>query len=76
VIHHDGTGHKVLVTFKHDVWLSVPPVWSPDSQAILINKSHDADKGTMDIYLLDLATLKLKKEFGNAPPVYGWVTAK
>jgi len=76
VIHPDGTGHKVLVTFKSDEWLSVPSVWSPDSQSILINKFHDPDKGTMDIYLLDIATLKLKKEFGDAPPVYGWAGAR
>ena len=76
VIHPDGTGHKVLVTFKPDDSLSVPPVWSPDSQSLLVNKFHDPDKGTMDIYLLDIATLKLKKEFGNVPPVYGWATVK
>ena len=76
VIHPDGTGHNVLVTFKPDESLSVPPVWSPNSQSILVNKSHDPDKGTMDIYLLDIATLKLTKKSGNVPPVYAWAAAK
>jgi Tol biopolymer transport system component len=76
VIHPDGTGHKVLATFKPDESLSVPPVWSPGSQSILVNKSHDSDKGTMDIYLLDIVTQQLAKKFGNVPPVYAWAAAK
>jgi Tol biopolymer transport system component len=54
----------------------VAPVWSPDSRTLLINKWHDEDKATMDIYLLDLATLKMSKKFGNTPPVFAWVAAK
>jgi WD40 repeat protein len=76
VIHPDGTGHKVLVSFNANESLTVPAVWSPNSKSLLVNKSHDTDKGTMDIYLLDIATSKLRKEFGNVPPVYGWVAAK
>ncbi len=76
VIHPDGTDHKVLVTFKSDESMSVPPVWSPGSQSILVNKSHDSDKGTMDIYLLDITTQQLTKKFGNVPPVYAWAAAK
>ena len=76
VIHSDGTGHKVLVTFKSDESMSVPPVWSPGSQSILVNKSHDSDKGTMDICLLDITTQQLTKKFGNVPPVYAWAAAK
>jgi dipeptidyl aminopeptidase/acylaminoacyl peptidase len=76
VIHPDGTGHRVLVAFKPDESLSVPSVWSTDSESILVNKSHDPDKGTMDIYLLDLTTLKLTKKFKNAPPVFAWAAAR
>jgi len=76
VIHPDGSGHNVLVTFNHDESLTVPPVWSPDSKSILVNKSHDYDKGTMDIYLLDITTQQLTKKFGNVPPVYAWAAAK
>ena len=50
----------------------MPPVWCPDSKAILVNKSHNFDKGTMDIYLLDIATQEPTKSFGNVPPVYAW----
>lgn len=76
VIYPDGTDHRVLVTFNHDESLTVPPVWSPGSDSLLVNKFHDPDKGTMDIYLLNIATLKLTKRFGNTTPVYGWVAAK
>ncbi len=75
-VHPDGTGHITLVTFNRDESLIVPPVWSPDSKSILVNKPHDYDRGTEDIYLLDIATLKLKKEFRDVIPVYGWIGSK
>lgn len=76
VIHPEGTGHSVLVTFNRDESLNVSPVWSPNSQSILVNKSHDNDKGTMDIYLLNPTTLGLTRKFKNTPPVFAWVAAK
>ncbi len=76
MIHADGTGHNVLVTFSHYESLNAPPVWSPDSKSLFVNKSHDSDKGTMDIYLVDISTQKLTKKFGNTPPVFAWVQAK
>jgi dipeptidyl aminopeptidase/acylaminoacyl peptidase len=76
VIHPDGTTHKVLVTFHRDESLNLPPVWSPNSESILINKYHDYDSGTMDIYVLDLASQKLTKKFAKTLPIYGWVAAK
>jgi dipeptidyl aminopeptidase/acylaminoacyl peptidase len=87
MIHPDGTGLKVLATrsgssFRYlfggrflDLFMEAP-VWSPDSKTILLNKLHDADKFTFDIYLLDLATLKMARKFRGAPPVYGWAAAK
>lgn len=71
----NGTDYKTLATFHRDESLTVPPVWSPDSRTILINRWRDEDKATMDIYLLDLATLKLTKKFANTPPVFAWVAA-
>jgi Tol biopolymer transport system component len=75
IMHPDGTGQRTLLTF-HNAVSRVAPVWSPDSRTLLINKWHDEDKATMDIYLLDLATLKMSKKFGNTPPVFAWVAAK
>lgn len=76
IVRPGGKDYKTLVTFRHDESLNVPPVWSPDSQSILVNKAHDYDKGTMDIYLLNPATLGLTRKFKNTPPVFAWVAAK
>lgn len=75
LIRPDGTDHKVLVTFNSEESLNVPPVWSPGSGSLLVNRYHDYDKGTMDIYLFELATQKLTKKFGIVPPVYAWAAA-
>jgi Tol biopolymer transport system component len=75
VVHPDGRGHRVLVTFKRDESLGVAPVWSPDPQSILLNRFHDYDKATMDIYLLNLGSLKLTKIFGNTVPIFAWAIA-
>lgn len=75
IMHPNGTGQKTLLTFR-DAVSRVAPVWSPDSRTLLINRWRDEDKATMDIYLLDLATLKMEKKFGNTPPVFAWVAAK
>ena len=76
VMRPDGAGARVLFTFHRDEALMVPPVWSPDSQALLINRWHDRDKGTMDIDRLDLATLRLTRIFRNVPPVYAWLKSE
>ena len=76
VVHPDGTAPRVLVTFHRGESLNLPPVWSPDSDSILINKYHDYDAGTMDIYVLDLANQMLTKKFAKTVPIYGWVSGK
>jgi Tol biopolymer transport system component len=76
IVRPDGRDYKTLVTFHSDESLNVQSVWSPDSQSILVNKAHDYDKGTMDIYLLNPATLELTRKFKNTPPVFAWVAAK
>jgi dipeptidyl aminopeptidase/acylaminoacyl peptidase len=72
----DGTGARILFTFHSDEALMVPPVWSPDSGTLLINRFRDKDKATMDIDALDLATLQLTRKFKNTPPVYAWRTTQ
>ncbi len=76
IVRPDGTDQRILTTFHHDESLNVPPVWSPDSAVIIINRFRDEDKATMDIYMLDLATLKLTKNFKNVPPVFSWARTR
>lgn len=76
LMHPDGSHSKVLATFRNDEDLHVPSVWSPDSKTILVNKFHDEDKATMDVYMLDIATLKLTKEFKASAPVFAWVNGR
>jgi len=76
IIRPDAKDYKTLITFHRDESLNVPPVWSPDSKTILLNRFRDEDRATMDIYMLDLANLKLTKKFQNTPPVYAWIKAK
>ena len=72
----DGTGSRVLTTFRSEVVPDLKPVWSPDSKELLINESRNPDKDTWNIYLLDLGTLKLTRKFEDTPPVFAWVEAK
>jgi len=72
----DGTGARILFTFHSDEALMVPPVWSPNSGTLLINRFRDKDKSTMDVDALNLATLRLTREFKNTPPVYAWIEAQ
>ena len=76
LVRPDGGDAKLLVTFDGDETPKLAPVWSPDSKTILINRFRDDLKATMDIYLLELDTLKLTRKFENTPPVFGWVDAK
>jgi Tol biopolymer transport system component len=52
------------------------PVWSPDSQALLIYTCRSQDYGIFDTYLVNLADHKSKRIFKDADPVYGWATDK
>jgi hypothetical protein len=36
----------------------------------------DPDTGTVDIYIVDVATGKATKRFKNVAPVYGWTVAR
>jgi dipeptidyl aminopeptidase/acylaminoacyl peptidase len=77
VIHPDGTGSRVLKLLKRDGDLGLPPVWSPDSTELLIQEPQDESVNPrMDIYMLNLATLKLKMTFRRIAPVYGWVRTR
>ncbi len=76
LMHPDGSGARVLMTLPRDESLMIPPVWSPDSQAILLNRWHDRQKGTMDVDRLEIGAAKITREFRNVPPVYAWIGAQ
>jgi Tol biopolymer transport system component len=75
LVHPDGTGFKIVATVRIDDPFMDSPVWSPDSKSILLSKTRD-DLITRDIFLLDLAALKMTKIFKGTLPVYGWAEAK
>lgn len=78
LMHPDGTGSRALMKYNHDLFpvQNLQPAWSPDSKALLFNRSANWFKYTFDVYLLDIATLKVTRKFKNTPPVYAWVAAK
>jgi WD40 repeat protein len=74
IVHPDGTGMKPLVTIPFHQAFFGPPVWSPDSKTLLLNRAHEGDP--LDIWLLDLATLKHKTLFKDVWGVHAWAEAK
>jgi|GEM_PF-1357461 len=74
VMKADGTQTRTLMTFRSYIH-GVAPVWSPDSQTLLVNKSRNAEDDSYDIYVLDLATGKRRRICKNTMPVYAWVQA-
>lgn len=76
IVHPDGTGNKTLVKLPWRRVFLEPPVWSPDSKTLLLNEMADGEKWTMNIDLLDLSTLKLKKKQSDKMPVFAWAEAK
>jgi len=79
VVHPDGSGGKTLFAIpdfadkrRTPRGFIEAPVWSPDSQTILINEPTGSMKGTVNIHMLDLKTLKLKTIFKDTTDVLGW----
>ncbi len=69
------TRSRVFKGFHSEAVPNLKPVWSPDSQTLLF-QVMDPDKGTVNIYLVDVVTGKATKRFRNVAPVSGWVAAK
>ena len=76
IMRPDGTGRMVLGSFDKDEQLAVGPVWSPDSQVLLISKFRDDNNARVDVYALDLASKKMTKKFKDVPPIYAWAPAE
>jgi WD40 repeat protein len=74
IVHPDGTGMKTLLRIPFHQAFFGTPVWSPDSTKMLLNWAHEGDP--LDIWLVDMATLKHKTLFKDAWGVGGWAEAK
>jgi Tol biopolymer transport system component len=75
-VHPDGSGEIALVQPHKERGFVEPPVWSPDSNAILLNELVNFDKATVDVHMLDLKTHRLKTVFKDNLPVVGWAEAR
>lgn len=49
-----------------------PPVWSPDSNALLLNEAAADETGRALIHQFDLGPRKLRKKKGKGVAVLGW----
>jgi hypothetical protein len=75
LIHPDGTGSVELLRQSKDLLL--PAIWSPDSKELMLQGSpDDTVNPRVNIYLLDVATLKMTEKFKRMPEIYGWAVAK
>jgi Tol biopolymer transport system component len=73
LMHPDGTDS--LFIHKFDWPMNIRPIWSPDSKTLLLTSFPDDLTGKFDIFMLDLATRKLTKEFRHPPLIFGWASA-
>lgn len=79
LIHPDGTSKSAIdlhLQAKPPRFLVESPVWSPDSQTILLNELTNVDTGTVDVQLLDLKTQKTRTAFRDSLRILGWADAK
>ena len=73
LVHPDGTDSQFIQKFE---WaMNIRPIWSPDSKTLLLTSFPDDLTGKFDIFMLDLATCKLTKEFKHPPLIIGCVRA-
>jgi hypothetical protein len=71
LIHPDGTGERVIAR-RGASWL---PVWSPDSQKVLIQWLRD-EQGHMDADMVEINTGKAARQFRNVVSIFAWSPAK
>lgn len=73
LMHPDGTHSIFIHKFKWS--MNNMPIWSPDSKMLLLTSFPDDLTGKFDIFLLDIATHKLRKKFRHPPLIFGWLRA-
>ena len=78
IVHPDGTEATALVSLRRSfLWFYkryfvYPPVWSPDSNALLLNEAAADETGRALIHQFDLGPRKLRKKKGKGVAVLGW----
>lgn len=81
IVHPDGTGATTLVSLRRRFpWFSerafvYPPVWSPDSNALLMHEFAFDETARVSIHRFDLGTRQLRKAAGWGVAVLGWARA-
>jgi hypothetical protein len=73
LMHPDGSNPTFV--HKFDWPMNIKPVWSPDSKELLLASFPDDLTGKFDIFMLDIATRRLTKEFRHPPLIFGWAGA-
>jgi Tol biopolymer transport system component len=71
----DGRFSQILTSFSSGVIPNLKPVWSPDSERLLINESRNADLATFDICMVEVKSRKLTRRFKSVAPVWAWISA-
>ncbi len=73
LMHPDGSDPTFIHKFE---WpMNIKPVWSPDSKELLLASFPDDLTGKFDIFMLEVATRRLTKEFRHPPLIFGWAGA-
>jgi Tol biopolymer transport system component len=78
IVHPDGTEATSLVSLRRGLpwfykrYFIYPPVWSPDSTALLLNEAAADETARALIHQLDLGPRQLGKKRGKGVAVLGW----
>jgi hypothetical protein len=77
LMHPDGSDSREVARLGRYESFGQSPVWSPDSQTILIQSPQEESvRPRMDIYTVNVTSHRRTKRFSKVPPVFGWVAAK
>jgi Tol biopolymer transport system component len=78
LVRPDGTNATEVVVLRrrspwfYERYFAYPPIWSPNSKALLLNESAADDTGRLLIHRFDLDQRKLAKKKGKGVAVLGW----
>jgi Tol biopolymer transport system component len=78
IVHPDGTDRTALVSVRRSFpwfykrYFVYPPVWSPDSKALLLNETALDETDRTMIHQFDLGPRKLQNKQGKGVSVLGW----
>jgi hypothetical protein len=78
IVHPDGSGSTTLATLRRSFpcfckrYFMYPPVWSPDSNALLLNEAAMDETARALIHRFDLGARTLRQQQGKGVAVLGW----